>query len=54
MKGVLAGIVECLKHDKTLKKSWSSIAAREVSSHNGFTIPLDQDFFGQESGIAPV
>ena len=54
MKAVPAGVVERLEHDKTLKKSWSSTAAREVSSRNGFTMPLGQDFFGRESGIAPV
>ena len=43
----LLGIVDLLEHDKTLKKSWSSTAAREVSSCNGFTMPLGQNFFGR-------
>ena len=51
---VPAGVVESLEHDETLKKSWSSTAAREVSSRNGFTKPLGQDFFGRDSVIAPV
>jgi len=39
---------------KKPKKSWSSSAARGVSRRNGFIMPLGQDFFGRESGTAPV
>jgi len=52
MKAIPAGVVERLEHDKTRKMSWSSTAAREVSSRNGFIMLLGQDVFGRESGTA--
>ena len=45
MKAVPEGVLERLEQNKKLKKSCSSTAAREVSSRNGFTMPLVQDLF---------